>query len=213
MEELKEAAVQEAVADAGDGGGKRKFALPALSRRTRILAVAGFLTLVLAVGGLFAYRAGAEKKKAVAELAAQAKREREVRAADERAEMARLAEEMRRSHREILETSPPASALAPAAAPALKETAALPPLAAPMPPPEPAAAATALPAKVPVAAEAPAREPTKKAAAAVVAPEASGGCTLSGKAADDYGKALARCLEEYNRIEGRARDGVAPQRR
>jgi hypothetical protein len=42
----------------------------------------------------------------------------------------------------------------------------------------------------------------------VAAPNAAGGCALSGGKAEDYGKALGKCLEEFNRLEGRKPNGT-----
>ncbi|MCK6405847.1 MAG: hypothetical protein L6Q60_07500 [Rhodocyclaceae bacterium] len=97
----------------------------------------------------------------------------------------------------------------PIAAPSPAPGAASPP--APIAAPPPAASAAPVPAasaaaKPPANAPQTTRAPTaSRGTGEVATPDAAGGCTLSGQVAEDYGKALARCLEEYNRLEGRPR--------
>ena len=203
MEEMKEKADSSATpADATEGeGGKKRFALPALPKRTLILIGVGVAVLALAVAGGVIYGARMQQAKAAAVVAAQQKREAEARAAAAQAEMLRLGEEARRSHQEILEHSvraPVATDKAEAdkqaepedSAKAAKENA--------EPDKAPASSSATQKAEAEQKSPAPAKFPAEAAV-----PNASGGCTLSGKSAEDYGKALGRCLEEYNRLEGR----------
>ena len=212
MEEMKETAGADA-ADATSGEGKKKFSLPPISKRTLILGGAGLLVLALAVAGGLAYRASAQKAKAAAEAAAVLKKEKAAREAAEQAEMVQRGEEARRSHQEILEASNHS--------PARTETAGGVTVSDPVVAPDkadakadakadmqdkPVAPATsATGAKKPENAEVrpPAVAAPGKAGSDAAVPDATGGCTLSGKSAEDYGKALGRCLEEYNRLEGR----------
>ena len=208
MEEMKETAGADA-ADATSGEGKKKFSLPPISKRTLILGGAGLLALALAVAGGLAYRASAQKAKAAAEAAALLKKEKAAREAAEQAEMVQRGEEARRSHQEILE----ASNHSPARAETAGGVTVSDPVVAPDKadakadmqdkPVAPATSATG--AKKPENTEVrpPAVAAPGKAGSDAVVPDATGGCTLSGKSAEDYGKALGRCLEEYNRLEGR----------
>lgn len=208
MEEMKEAAGADA-AEATSGEGKKKFSLPPISKRTLLLGGAGLLVLALAVAGGLAYRASVQKAKAAAEAAAVLKKEKAAREAAEQAEMAQRGEEARRHHQEILEASLPSPARAETAGGAAGT--------------DPVVASDKADAKADVqdklatpatgATDAKKPENTEvrppavaapgKAASDAAVPDAAGGCTLSGKSAEDYGKALGRCLEEYNRMEGR----------
>lgn len=202
MQELKETGgheVGEAVA--ADSVGGRKFALPQLSKRTILLLVAGLVTLILIVTAVFAYRASSEKAKVAAVAAEKAKRdkaEQDKREEENRAEMARAAQEARRSHSEIMEASPSAAVRPEAAKAAVAERDGVASASAEI---KPAAAGADVDGKV----SGSSRGEALKSPPVVAAPDAAGGCTLSGKSAEDYGKALGRCLEEYNRLEGRSR--------
>ena len=204
MDEMKETAGADA-ADATSDEGKKKFSLPPISKRTLILGGAGLLVLALAVAGGLAYRASAQKAKAAAEAAAVLKKEKAAREAAEQAEMVLRGEEARRSHQEILEASNHSPARTePAGGAAVSDPAVAPDKADVQDKPAvPATSATG--AKKPENTEVrpPAVAAPGKAASDAAVPDATGGCTLSGKSAEDYGKALGRCLEEYNRLEGR----------
>ncbi len=204
MDEMKETAGADA-ADATSDEGKKKFSLPPISKRALILGGAGLLVLALAVAGGLAYRASAQKAKAAAEAAAVLKKEKAAREAAEQAEMVLRGEEARRSHQEILEASNHSPARTePAGGAAVSDPAVAPDKADVQDKPAvPATSATG--AKKPENTEVrpPAVAAPGKAASDAAVPDAAGGCTLSGKSAEDYGKALGRCLEEYNRLEGR----------
>lgn len=208
MEEMKETAGADA-ADATSGEGKKKFSLPPISKRTLILGGAGLLVLALAVASGLAYRASAQKAKAAAEAAAVLKKEKAAREAAEQAEMVQRGEEARRSHQEILEASNHSPARAETAGGATVSDPVVAPEKAdakadmqdkPVPP-----ATSTTGAKKPENTEVrpPAVAAPGKTGSDAAVPDATGGCTLSGKSAEDYGKALGRCLEEYNRLEGR----------
>jgi cytoskeletal protein RodZ len=211
MEELKKddlgdaSAATEAGGEPGEG---RRFRL---SKRTLILGGAGLLILVLIVSGVFAYRASVKQKEVAQAQAEVKKRELALReeAAKREAEEARArAEAGRKAHEEIMAASPPAASLPPP----LKESAAsagLPAvagsesskLAVPVTAEKAAPAAAASTEKTPALPES--NKTEAKPAQEVAEPGAAGGCTLSGGSPGDYGKALGRCLEEFNRLEGR----------
>ena len=208
MDEMKETAGADA-ADATSDEGKKKFSLPPISKRTLILGGVGLLVLALAVAGGLAYRASAQKAKAAAEAAAVLKKEKAAREAAEQAEMVLRGEEARRSHQEILEASNHSPARTePAGGAAVSDPAVAPDKAdakADVQDKSAVPATSATGAKKPENTEVrpPAVAAPGKAASDAAVPDATGGCTLSGKSAEDYGKALGRCLEEYNRLEGR----------
>jgi hypothetical protein len=209
MEELKnaesanEADAVEAVDAPADG---RRFRL---SKRTLVIAGVVLLVLVLIVSGILVYQANARQKAAAAEKVLVEKRERAQREEAEKLEAAAaqaLAEKSRKAHTEIMTASPLAASLPP---PPVKDVAA--PAAAQATPGgegvKPATAATAekpqataMPA--PASADSSNKEAAKKVPE-IAAPGAAGGCTLSSGSPEDYGKALGRCLEEFNRLEGR----------
>lgn len=222
MEELKtdaEATTTAAAADAPmlaielDVAGHH-YAFRGLSRRVLVMVGAGALLLFFVLAGLFAYRGIAARnaeKEAAAAAAKLAANELAAREAKEREEMARIGLEMKQRHLEIMEASPSrppvekkSDATNGSAATATSDS----PAAV-----EGAAAATARAAAEKVAG----REGTSpQAPVEVASPEAAGSCTLEGKTPEDYGKALARCLEEYSRQEGRpppAQGTPATQRR
>ncbi len=204
MEEMKEAASADA-ADATSDEGKKKFSLPPISKRALILGGAGLLVLALAVAGGLAYRASVQKAKAAAEAAAVLKKEKAAREAAEQAEMVQRGEEARRSHQEILEASNHSPARTePAGGAAVSDPAVAPDKADVQDKPAvPATSATGARKPENTEVRPPAVAAPGKAASDAAVPDATGGCTLSGKSAEDYGKALGRCLEEYNRLEGR----------
>lgn len=212
MEELKDKGAGDA-SEVPEGevsaGGKFR-----LTRRTMIIALSAFVVLALIVGGIFAYRASVQQAAATAQKKERLARE----AAAEAAELERakaFAAESRRAHEALMAASPSAAELAP---PPAKETDAQDgaknsesAAKAPEPVSESAKVASPKPtpdAELAKAASAPGVAPASKAAAPaktleVSAPTAVGGCTVSGGRAEDYGKALGRCLEEFNRLEGR----------
>ena len=204
MEEMKEAASADA-ADATSDEGKKKFSLPPISKRALILGGAGLLVLALAVAGGLAYRASAQKAKAATEAAAVLKKEKAAREAAEQAEKVLRGEEARRSHQEILEASNHSPARTEPAGGAAVSDPAVAPDKADVQDKSAVPATSATGAKKPENMEVrpPAVAAPGKAASDAAVPDATGGCTLSGKSAEDYGKALGRCLEEYNRLEGR----------
>lgn len=227
MEDMKESTGQESP-PADEAVATRRFALPQLSKRTLLLIGAGVLLLIIAIAAALSYRAVAAKKEAAKQLAEKTLRERqegERKAAEAAAEMAKAGEEARERHRRILDQSAmPASVPAPVEAAAAVSAVAVVPAVTPSAPaslsaekpvpiaaPPPAASAAPGPAasaaaKPPANAPQTTRAPTaSRGTGEVATPDAAGGCTLSGQAAEDYGKALARCLEEYNRLEGRPR--------
>lgn len=227
MEDMKESTGQESP-PADEAVATRRFALPQLSKRTLLLIGAGVLLLIIAIAAALSYRAVAAKKEAAKQLAEKTLRERqegERKAAEAAAEMAKAGEEARERHRRILDQSAmPASVPAPVEAAAAVSAVAVVPAVTPSAPvslsaekpvpiaaPPPAASAAPVPAasaaaKPPANAPQTTRAPTaSRGTGEVATPDAAGGCTLSGQAAEDYGKALARCLEEYNRLEGRPR--------
>ena len=185
-----------------DGAPAGRFVLP---RRTFLLALVGIvvlLALIVAAGVAFY-----SKSKAQAALRAEAQE----RARSERMQAAELAaaraaenlaklEAARQAHREILESATPVPAPAvvesplPASAPA------------PMPPsvnvPAAPSSAVAEPSPPKAAARKKAAPESPEQAPAIV-PGPAGGCSISGSNPQDYGKALGRCLEEFNRLEGR----------
>lgn len=204
MDEMKETAGADA-ADATSDEGKKKFSLPPISKRTLILGGVGLLVLALAVAGGLAYRASAQKAKAAAEAAAVLKKEKAAREAAEQAEMVLRGEEARRSHQEILEASNHSPARTePAGGAAVSDPAVAPDKADVQDKPAvPATSATGARKPENTEVRPPAVAAPGKTASDAAVPDATGGCTLSGKSAEDYGKALGRCLEEYNRLEGR----------
>lgn len=209
MEELKKDAPGDA-SDATEAGSEpvesRRFRL---SKRTLILGGAGLLILLLIVSGVFAYRASVTKKEAAQAQAEVKKRELALReeAAKREAEEARVrAEAGRKAHEKIMAASPPAASLPPplkenaasAALPAVAGSDSSPPA---MPEVAEKAASAASAEKTPALPES--NKTEAKPTPEVAEPAAAGGCTLSGGSPGDYGKALGRCLEEFNRLEGR----------
>jgi hypothetical protein len=222
MEELKETAGDPSSGSDAPAESGRRFALPKLSKRALIIAGLVVLVLFIAATAGMLYRSAAQKKQAAVELTRQ-KAEQMAKAHEESAVKAA---ELKRAHQEIMAGSvaapvPPhaangaaaasatdfaaavvsgtavASVLAPAAAPAtLSAELAKPASVVPATPPTGPPAATR--------AAATAAAPRKAESAAVKAPDAAGGCAVSGQDAADYGKALAKCLEEFNRLEGRS---------
>lgn len=208
MEELKnaETANEGDAAEAADApAGGRRFRL---SKRTLIIAGAVLLVLLLIASGILVYQANARQKAVAAEKALAEKRERVLREEAEKLEaMAAqaLAEKSRKAHEEIMAASPPAASLPP---PPVKDgaTPTATPAVAGGESVKPATNVTAenLPAMaVPAPSDSNKEEPKK--VPEVAAPGAAGGCTLSGGSPEDYGKALGRCLEEFNRLEGRTK--------
>jgi FtsZ-interacting cell division protein ZipA len=212
MEELKdkeEGAASEVPEGEASAGGKFR-----LTRRAMIIALSALAVLMLMVGGFFAYRASVQQEAAATQKKERLAREAAAEAA-EREKAKAFAAESRRAHEALMAASPLAAELAP---PPAKEAdsqdgAKNPESAAKAPEPVSESAKTASPKPAPdaelaKAASAPGVAPASKAAAPaktleVSAPTAVGGCTVSGGRAEDYGKALGRCLEEFNRLEGR----------
>jgi len=223
MEELKQATADSSSAGEVPAEGARRFAMPKLSKRTLIIAGLVVLSLVIAVTAVMLYRSSAQKKQAAAELA----RHKAEQVAKAQEEGAAKAAELKRAHQEIMEGSTPlpvpqragsgaAAISATDVAAAVSEAAVVPADARAEAPaalsPELARPASAVPAASPVRPSAATKATTsaetasspRKAESAVKAPDAAGGCAVSGQGAADYGKALAKCLEEFNRLEGRS---------
>lgn len=163
-----------------------------LPRRLLFFAAAGVLLVALLVAGVFAYRdnvkrreveAALQQQRAQAAAAAEAAAEAEAVAQAERGRKAHAA------HDAILAASPPLASLPP-----LKKPEVTPPVVTPSAGTENAVAVIT----PPPAADKPEPEP-----AAVTAPTATGDCTLTGGNPAAYGEALSRCLQEFNRLEGR----------
>lgn len=213
MEELKDKGAGDASeAPAGEASAGRKFQL---AKRTLIIGISVIVVLVLMVAGFLTYRSNVQQQEAAA---AQKKERLAKEAAAEAAaqEEARvLAAESRRAHEALMAASPPAAELArpPAKEADTQDKAKNPEAATNVPEPVsdktkaevPKLASDTEPAKAAsVAGGVPAGKTTAPAKTLeVTAPTAVGGCTVSGGRAEDYGKALGRCLEEFNRLEGR----------
>ncbi|HEX5804097.1 MAG TPA: hypothetical protein VFY24_13810 [Azospira sp.] len=199
----------DAVADATAGAGRR-FRLPP---RTLLLVAAGLLLLVVIVAGSWAYVANSQRQAkieaaraaAARDQAAQARKEEEWAAQVRAAENIVRLEAARKAHAAIIDADTPAAgggigaaALSAAAtsvvAPAAPAAAAVPPGKAALAAKRETAAAPAAPAG-----EAPALGPD--------------GCTLSGSSPQEFGTALGRCLEEFNRMEEGVGEAAAPARR
>lgn len=202
---------KDAVADDTVGAGSR-FRLPP---RTLLLVVAGVLLLIGIAAGSWAYLANSQRQAkidatraaAVRDKAAQARQQEEwaaqVRAAENivRLEAARKAHEaiMAGGTSAVVDTVAAVAAVGPAGLSAAATSAV-----APDRPGAAVAAATpgtAAPAKATeaAAAQAPALGPD--------------GCTLSGSSPQEFGTALGRCLEEFNRMEEGVGEAAAPARR
>lgn len=224
MEELKETPADPSSAGDVPAEGGRRFALPKLSKRALIIVGIVVLVLVIAATVGMLYRSAAQKKQAAAELA----RQQAEQMAKAQQESEAKAAELKRAHQEIMEGSAAApvpshaasgaaalsatdvaaaavsgTAVAPVLAPAVAPAALSPELAkpgtvAPVTPP------TRPPATTKAAVSTGTAAAPRKAEPAVKAPDAAGGCAVSGQDAADYGKALAKCLEEFNRLEGRS---------
>lgn len=183
--------------DVGQGAGQGEVAASrfVLPRRTFLLALAGLAVLLaLIVAGGVAFNS--HSKVQAAERAAAQERARAARAqavANSADNLAQL-EAARRAHQEILETGSSEPAMASVPSPTVE--AALPPALqkALRPAPAPVPQAVGKTAETRPA-------PAKREAAAAAVPAA--GCSLGGGNPQDYGKALGRCLEEFNRQEGR----------
>ncbi len=223
MEELKETAGEPLPGGDAPAEGRRRFAIPKMSRRTLIIGGLVVLVLFVAVTAGMLYRSGVQKKQAAAELA----RQKAEQVAKAQEEGAAKAAELKRAHQEIMEGSTPLLVPQRAAsgavavsttdvAAAVSETAVVPADARAVAPAtlsselaKPTSAVPAAsPGRPPAATKATTSAETasspRKAESAVKAPDATGGCAVSGQGAVDYGKALAKCLEEFNRLEGRS---------
>jgi hypothetical protein len=214
MEELKDKP-EESGAEVEPGEGIRlgKFRLP---KRTVILGAIGLVALSLVVAGIFAYRSSA-RQKAVVQAQKQERVARETAAKEqEKQESVSRAKELHRAHEEVLANpsalpgifSSPARPLLPK--PEVSEKPSAPAAVNPIPPAaeqntaEKKTAAKPLVEKTAAASkEKVAEKETAAEKLGVAAPNAAGGCALSGGKAEDYGKALGKCLEEFNRLEGR----------
>lgn len=181
----------------------------ALKKRWLLVVVGVLALLTLLVVGVVAFKASSAHKKNV-----EAQEEkRAVSGAVKDAETIVARKETLKAHQAILENSPSV----PPPAQEINEPAVV---EAPAPPaakekPEPAAVAKAepQPVKLPAAAATAAKEespppaaakPVKRAESKVAKlPATAGNCMLSGRSAEDYGQALSRCLEEFNRLDKR----------
>lgn len=185
----------------GEEGAAGRFRLPP---RTMLLAGAGALVLLLVVaGGVWSYLSSSRQAAAEARArAVQRAGEEAARAVANAPENLERLEAARKAHEEIM-----AGAALPAPAPAaLSPTAVVPPEIVPAAEPVAAASPPAAAAEIP-----PPSPPARRAAPAVAESQPSvandpmplgpDGCTLSGKDPKDFGTALGRCLEEFNRME------------
>lgn len=181
----------------------------ALKKRWLLVAVSAVALLALLVVGAVAFKASSAHKKNV-----EAQEEkRVVSGAVKDAEAIVARKETLKAHQAILEGSaaaPPAAEAgkavaeeAPVPPPAAEEKPepAAPDKAAPPPAMPPAAAATASKEEAPP--PAPPKSVKRAENKAAKLPATSGNCMLSGRAAEDYGQALSRCLEEFNRLDRR----------
>lgn len=206
----------DAVADDTAGAGSR-FRLPP---RTLLLVVAGVLLLIGIAAGSWAYLANSQRQAkidatrtaAVRDKAAQARQQEEWAAQVRAAENIVRLEAARKAHEAIMagETSAVVDTVAAVAAvgPAGLSAAATSAVA----PDRPGAAVAA--ATPGTAAPAKATEAAAAAGAPAQAPALGpDGCTLSGSSPQEFGTALGRCLEEFNRMEEGVGEAAAPARR
>lgn len=215
MEERKDDATQgepeEATAEPGNEG-----AVAWLKKRWLLVAVGVLALLTVFIVGAVAIRASKAHKK---DVEAQEEK-RVVSGAVKDAEAIVVKKETLKAHRAIMEESPAAE---PGAAKESKsdseeskpapEVGAVPPAAkeeAVAPAPSPAPAAVAQVAGEPPNREAkhvtpPARSPGRAESKAAKLPATAGNCVLTGQAKEDYSQALSRCLEDFNRLDGRGR--------
>lgn len=200
MDELKDknaGDASDASEDEASSGKKSR-----LSKRTIIMALSGFIALALIIASAFAYRSHVQQQ----EIATAQKKEqlaREAAALEQAREVAKAAGmESRRAHEAVMAASPPAAELVPPPAGGAEtqdqakqaETTKGDEVAAKHPRDEPVKATSEAAAG---------KEPKPAKTLEVSSPSAAGGCTVTGDRAEDYGKALGRCLEEFNRLEGR----------
>lgn len=202
----------EAVADDTAGAGRR-FRLPP---RTLLLVAAGLLLLVVIVAGSWAYVANSQRQAkietaraaAARDQAAQARKKEEWAAQVRAAENIVRLEAARKAHAAIMAADTPAAVGGiGAAALSAAETSAVAPA-----PAAPAGAVAPSGTAAPAAnSEMVAAEPAAPAGEApALGPD---GCTLSGSSPQEFGTALGRCLEEFNRMEEGVGEAAAPARR
>jgi hypothetical protein len=208
MEELKETPEEAgAEVEAGAETSLGKFRLP---KRTVIFAAVGLVVLSLFVVGDLAYLSSVREKEAVqAQKRAQMEREAAAKAAAKAESIAR-GKELHRAHEEVMATdsalpgvfSAPPKAVVPGPVSAKILSA---PAVATANPQTPATENKVL--KIQPEAKIETKPKEVSTAAGGGAPNAASGCALSGGKAEDYGKALGKCLEEFNRLEGRKPNG------
>lgn len=197
-------------------GASRRFRLPP---RTLLLVVAGLLLLAVIAAGSWAYLAKSQRPEKVAATqgkAAEAKATRDkatqARAAAEWEAQVRAAENVvqleaaRRAHAAIMAADTPSVVGAAAGLSAVATSVVAPAPAAPAGAAAPSGTAAPAAKSETVAAEpaAPAGETP------ALGPD---GCTLSGSSPQEFGTALGRCLEEFNRMEEGVGEAAAPARR
>jgi hypothetical protein len=186
-----------------------------------LAAVVGLVFVIAAIGGAWMYFSQVQKKEAAAraKIAAQIKAKKAAEPSPEaQAENQAQLEAARKAHADIMagnaggagsvgegkavQVPPldgPARAVAapvPASTP-LPVPASIPAVVVPPKPVGPAAAALP-PVPVP---DSGGKETATPAATNAEAPIGPGGCMVSGSNPQDYGTALGRCLEEFNRME------------
>lgn len=199
------------MAASGEEGAAGRFRLPP---RTMLLAGAGALVLLLVVaGGVWSYlsssRQAAAEARARAEQRAGEEAARAVASAPENLERLEAA---RKAHEDIM-----AGAALSAPVPASLSPTSVVPETEPVMPASPAArpalsAVETIPAPSSPRSSGPSVQDAQPSVANDAAPLGPDGCTLSGKDPKDFGTALGRCLEEFNRMEAGMSEANAVRR-
>lgn len=192
-----------------EGAGEAAAGRPWWKRYWLLIVIGTLVFLTIGVVAAVAYKSAATKKRHVEAQEEQ----RVISGAVRDAEAIVERKEIRKAHQAIMSGSPSETPAAEVAADRKAEAAV--PAEAEVPVKAEAvakvdtvakAAETEKPAEAVPAATPPARvarnAPRKTNPPAV---GAAGNCNLSGATAEDYGKALGRCLEEFNRLDGRNR--------
>ena len=207
------AAAPEGEADGAEGTAERA---PWWKRYWLLIAIGALVFLTVGVVAAVAYKSAAAKKRHVEVQEEQ----RVISGAVRDAEAIVERKEIQKAHRAIMSGSPSEAPVA--EAPGERKMEAEAPAAAEVPAKAESVAKSETAAKAPVAKaaeadqQAVAEKPAEAAPPARVARNAqrkvnppavgaAGNCNLSGATAEDYGKALGRCLEEFNRLDGRNR--------
>ena len=199
-----------------EGAGEAAAGRPWWKRYWLLIVIGTLVFLTIGVVAAVAYKSAATKKRHVEAQEEQ----RVISGAVRDAEAIVERKEIRKAHQAIMSGSPsetPAAEVAAdrkaeAAVPAEAEVSVKAEAVAKVDTATKAPVAKAAETDKPAAAE----KPTEAAPPARVARNAprktnppavgaAGNCNLSGATAEDYGKALGRCLEEFNRLDGRNR--------